>query len=92
MNNSYATPVSEAASDRAIEWFARLRADDVTEADRQRFFVWLGENRENQQAFVETLKLWEDAAIVKQLSMDDLKPFPVVWDFKQRTEAKSVSR
>ena len=78
--------VSEASSDAAIEWFVRLRADDVTDLERSRFFQWLRVKREHQQAFIETLRLWEDLSIIREMDYDELRSVPVVWDFKEKLE------
>ncbi len=79
--------VSEALSDRAIEWFVRLRANDVTDTERSTFFAWLREARENQQAFVETMQLWEDLSVVQEMDFDELRPFPQMWELKRKIEA-----
>jgi len=78
----------EAASDVAIEWFVRLRADDVTDAERAHFFDWLRVSRGHQHAFVEILRLWEGLAIVKAMTSAELRPFPVVWEYKRRVEGE----
>ncbi len=80
MNNS---PVTDAMADRAIEWFVRLRAEDVTETERGTFFEWLREAREHQQAFVEILRLWEDMSVVREMDFDELRPFPQIWELKR---------
>ncbi|MDZ7684263.1 MAG: FecR/PupR family sigma factor regulator [Gammaproteobacteria bacterium] len=59
----------------AITWFARLRADDVTARDRQRFFDWLRLGPEQGQAFVEVLQLWDDMAATRGLEIDDVAAF-----------------
>ena len=85
------TTVSDAVADRAIEWFVRLRAEDVTDLERKDFFAWLKTSRENQRGFVEALQLWEDVAVVKQMRFEELKPFPQIWDFKKKAEASLAS-
>ena len=45
-------------TDEATEWFARLRAHDVTDRDRVRFVEWFADAR-NRAAFDEVLSLWE---------------------------------
>ncbi len=80
-------PVSEALSDRAIEWFVRLRANNVTDTERGTFFAWLREAREHQQAFIETMQLWEDLSVVQEMDFDELRPFPQMWELKRKFEA-----
>ncbi len=83
--------ITDQAADAAIEWFVRLRAEDVTEAERGKFIAWLREAREHQQAFVETLQQWDDLAIVKRMRFEELRPFPQIWDFKKKLEAGASS-
>ena len=60
--------VSPSSSDEAIEWLARLRAKDVTAAERGEFAVWLsrGENKANFDA---TLALWEQLEVLGTLDV-----------------------
>ena len=83
--------VTDAQADRAIEWFARLRAENVTETERGTFFEWLREDREHQQAFVEILRLWEDMSVVREMDFDELRPFPQIWELKRKVEASAAS-
>ena len=80
------SPVPEEIADKAIEWFVRLRADDVSQGERDLFYLWLQQARENQRAFVETLLLWEDLSVVKEMNFDELRSFPQIWDLKRRLE------
>ena len=59
---------------------------DVTDLERSRFFQWLRVKREHQQAFVETLRLWEDLSVIRGMDYDELRSVPVVWEFKERVE------
>jgi ferric-dicitrate binding protein FerR (iron transport regulator) len=52
--------------DTATEWFARLRASDVTGRDRVRFVEWFAD-MENRAAFDEVLSLWERLRCVTAL-------------------------
>ena len=81
--------VTDAQADRAIEWFVRLRAEDVTETERGTFFEWLRQDREHQQAFVEILRLWEDMSVVREMDFDELRPFPQIWELKREVEASA---
>ncbi len=81
--------VTDELADRAIEWFVRLRAEDVTEMERGTFFEWLREAREHQQAFIEILRLWEDMSVVKEMDFDELRPFPQIWELKRKAEASA---
>ncbi len=44
--------------DVAIEWIARLRATDVTDAERAEFATWLAEDPAHAGAFDDMLDLW----------------------------------
>ena len=81
--------VTEELADRAIEWFVRLRADDVSEGERNQFFQWLQESRENQQAFVETLQFWDDLSVVKEMNFEGL-PLPQICEIKRKLEASAA--
>lgn len=82
---------SELISDEAITWFARLRADDVSNADRENFTNWLRCDREHQHAFIEILSLWEDLAVVKSLDFAELEPFAEIWNYKERCREESLA-
>lgn len=77
---------SDQLADEAIAWFARLRADDVSAADRQRFFAWLKRGSAQQTAFVEILELWEGVAVVSSMDFEDLQEFPPLMVLKRRAE------
>lgn len=77
---------SDALINEAITWFARLRADDVSDRDRERFFDWLRSGTAHQQAFIEVLHLWEGLGVVREMTIEDLQPFPLVAEFKRRVE------
>jgi ferric-dicitrate binding protein FerR (iron transport regulator) len=55
-------------SDEATEWFARLRAHDVTDRDRVRFVKWF-EQAENRAAFDEVMSLWDRLRLVTSLEL-----------------------
>ena len=73
--------LAEELADKAIAWFVRLRADDILPAERNDFFLWLKEDREHQQAFIEIIKIWEGLAVIKD--MDELQCFPGIKQFMQ---------
>lgn len=65
-NNVRHLPITaDAASDRAIEWVARLRAADVTPADQAEFALWLNASPANAQAFDEATALWHITGIAE---------------------------
>ena len=68
--------VSDEVADIAITWFVRLRAEDLEVTEHKAFLGWLLEDRMHQQAFIETITLWEDVSVIKQ--MDALHRFPLV--------------
>ncbi|XOV81764.1 MAG: FecR domain-containing protein [bacterium] len=45
-------------SDQAIEWLARLRAEDVTPQETADFAIWLAASSAHQRAFDEAAELW----------------------------------
>jgi ferric-dicitrate binding protein FerR (iron transport regulator) len=53
-------------TDAATEWFARLRANDVTGRDRVRFVEWVADTQ-NRAAFDEIQSLWERLRCVAAL-------------------------
>ena len=83
--------VTDMMADEAITWFARLRADDVSEADRNGFVVWLRDHRLHQHAFIEILNLWEDLSVVKSLEFDGLQSFSMLWKEKERARSRLVN-
>ncbi len=80
----HSTPNDELA-DQAIDWFARLRADDVSKADRRAFFSWLATGQDAQNAFVEILKLWDNLSVVGQMSFEELADFPALYHLKAKS-------
>ena len=79
--------VTDETADCAIEWFVRLRADDVSTNDRVLFVSWLRSERLHQRAFIEILNLWDDLIVVNMLDFEELQPFPILW--KERDIAKA---
>ncbi|MEM7099839.1 MAG: FecR domain-containing protein [Pseudomonadota bacterium] len=49
----------DSASDQAIEWLARLRAEDVKDQEIGAFAEWLAASSEHKLAFDEALDLWD---------------------------------
>lgn len=49
-----------AASERAAYWFARLRADDCSKVDRQRFDAWLAESDVHRWEYDRLHLMWEE--------------------------------
>lgn len=66
----------EDRTDRAIEWFVRLRAADLTKRERKLFFDWLGEQCSNQHAFMDILELWDCMSVVKLMDFEEFQTFP----------------
>jgi len=56
-------------SDQAIEWLARLRADDVTAAETADFATWLATSSLHKIAFDEATDLWQLLAQMPQQSV-----------------------
>ena len=57
----------EQAHEAALAWIACLRADSVSEEDRQAFALWLGEHDSHAQAMDEALKLWDDLGVFRHM-------------------------
>ena len=57
----------EQAHEAALGWIACLRADSVSEEDRQAFALWLGEDDSHAQAMDEALKLWDDLGVFRHM-------------------------
>ena len=55
------------ALDQAAAWIARLRADDVSAADREEFACWLSEDPGNAAAFDRMLEMWKDLGVLRAL-------------------------
>jgi ferric-dicitrate binding protein FerR (iron transport regulator) len=52
--------------DEAIQWIARLRAHDVSPADRARFVEWIADDG-NRREFDALLRVWEQLGCVAQI-------------------------
>jgi len=83
--------LNDAITDKAIAWFVRLRADDVTQTERGEFFSWLSEHREHQLAFLKIVKLWNDLSVIKDMDFEELRELPEIWKFKKKVELRAVS-
>jgi ferric-dicitrate binding protein FerR (iron transport regulator) len=77
------TQITDAMAETAIAWFARLRADDVTDDDRVGFVMWLRLHRMHQFAFIEVLDLWEDLAMFSALDFEEFQQFTQLWNLKR---------
>ena len=84
-------PVAASAGDRAIEWFVRLRAEDVTALEKEEFLNWLHDDTKHQLVFLYVLVCWDDLAVVKEMDFDELLPFPEIWAFRRKKEAGAAS-
>lgn len=63
MSNLHHLPSSthpDALNKQAIEWFARMRANNVTAAEQAQFKAWINTSALHQQAFSEVNSFWED--------------------------------
>jgi len=81
-------PVSDELADEAIDWFVRLRAEDVSQLEHRRFFAWL-KDEQHQRAFVEILDLWDGLGVVAEMDFEELKSFPLVFEFRKKAEANA---
>ena len=64
----------QANEDAAIEWIARLRASDITDAERAEFAAWLAENEAHKQAFDAMAELWDVSGSLEVAAVVPLKP------------------
>ena len=55
----------QSASDQAMEWVARLRADNVSLQDKADFAQWLDASQTHKNAFDEALELWQMLAFTR---------------------------
>lgn len=58
--------------DAALGWIARFRSDTVSEADRQAFALWLGEDPDHGRAMDRMQDLWDDLGSLKHLPEHEL--------------------
>jgi transmembrane sensor len=64
------SPDHTRASDEAIEWLARLRATDVSNAEQGDFAQWLATHPLHKIAFDDALALWEELGTLPADVMD----------------------
>ncbi|MCB1646916.1 MAG: FecR/PupR family sigma factor regulator [Pseudomonadales bacterium] len=81
--------MSDEIADQAITWFVRLRADNVTAAERQDFFSWLAADLHHQAGFLEIMQLWDDLSVVADMNFEELRPFPVIYEFKRKAQVSN---
>lgn len=74
MNTAGVQEVHEDRLDRACAWVARLRADDISAADRRNFTAWMTESAANREAFDEIAELWGDLGALAHMPVDTLFP------------------
>lgn len=58
--NDFGSRQDTAASEQAAYWFARLRADDCSAADRQHFEAWLAESDAHRREYDRLRLMWEE--------------------------------
>jgi len=61
----------------AIEWLSALQSEDLSDVQKQYFFIWLNEDVAHQQAYIRAEKLWEqtDTLIDVQHKITGKQPF-----------------
>lgn len=59
MSSTQPSSNQQSASDQATAWFARLHANDVSAAERERFKNWYRESQEHAKAYDKIVLLWE---------------------------------
>ncbi len=75
--------VSDPTRQQAAGWFARLRADDVSECDRRQWQAWLAQDPRHRHAYAQFETLWS--------SLGDFAPMPEV-AMKVRAAARGPDR
>ncbi len=60
----------KAALTEAIAWFVKLDASEVSDKTKAAFFTWLDNDSINQNAYIETEKLWGKLEIVSSLPVE----------------------
>lgn len=61
-----------ADADQALAWVARLRSDNLSEADLEGFADWLLEQDEHVEQWERALALWDTLEVVSSLPLDEL--------------------
>ena len=74
---------SDPARQQAAGWFARLRADDVSERDRLQWQAWLAQDPRHRHAYAQFETLWS--------SLGDFAPMPEV-AVEVRAAARGLER
>ena len=64
------SPSDDAVAEQAINWFARLRAEDVTENERNLFAEWCHANPAHRRAYDEIALFWDDADFSQLLAAE----------------------
>ena len=77
--------------DEAIHWFVRLRAEDKSDLEHDRFFDWLFESSKHQTAFSEILTLWDSLEIIKSADQDDFSTLNLLHQASCRIELSTLS-
>lgn len=54
--------------EQAVAWFIRLRADNVSQEEKEAFMQWLSLTDEHLRAFNEICDMWGDADLLKSLT------------------------
>jgi len=56
--------------EQAVEWFIRLRADNVSNEDRKSFNQWLEQATDHRRAFDEVCAMWGDTQLLNSLRLN----------------------
>lgn len=97
-NDLYIASASDPVRHDAAAWFARLRADDVSEAERSAFHVWLSGDAGHREAYERLEALWSDFGAhaerpeIGTLSGTNAEPKSSRTVGRQRSEARRARR
>lgn len=54
----------------AIEWLSVLQSDDLSDTQKQHFFIWLNDDVSHQQAYIRAEKVWEQTDALAAVQHD----------------------
>jgi transmembrane sensor len=60
MGEIHRLPDPDRVEREAADWFARMKADDVTAEDHDRFEAWLRDSARNEKAYAELCATWKE--------------------------------
>ena len=74
-NKNTIDPFAERMEEQAATWVARLRADNVSEQDQEKFALWLAANPAHVTAMDNMLDLWDDLGVTRHMPVNPPRQF-----------------